>query len=32
MQRTLALISAAWICSKEAEAEDQPSPSCAVGK
>lgn len=32
MHRTLALISAAWICSRETEAEGQPSPSCAVGK
>lgn len=32
MQRTLAWISAAWICSREAKAEGQPSPSCAVGK
>lgn len=30
MQRTLALISAAWICSRETEG--QPSPSCAVEK
>lgn len=32
MQRTLALISAAWICSRETEAEGQPSPSCAVSR
>lgn len=32
MQRTLALINAAWICSRETKAEGQPSPSCAVGK
>lgn len=32
MQRILAWISAAWICSRETKAEGQPSPSCAVGK
>lgn len=32
VQRTLALISAAWICTRETKAVGQPSPSYIVGK